>query len=74
MNTIITGRTNPNVRHTIKGIYLCQSLNKHMKWKKKLGVNFYAIYILFLIIKYVSYNRLEQKSSEKVRGGITAFI
>ena len=35
MNTIITGRTNPNVRHKIKGIMLAEKLNRHIAWKKQ---------------------------------------
>ena len=35
MNTIITYRTNPNVRHKIKGILLAEKLNKHIAWKKQ---------------------------------------
>lgn len=33
MNSIINGRTNPNIRHKIQGLYLCQKLNTHMKWR-----------------------------------------
>jgi hypothetical protein len=33
MNTIIKGRTTPNIRHTIKGILLAEMLNKHLKQK-----------------------------------------
>ena len=74
MNTIITGRTNPNVRHKIQGIYLCQKLNTHMKWKKKFGLKFYSIYFLYLIIKYVCYSRIQQTTGEETWGGYTAFI
>jgi len=35
MNAIIRGRTNPNVRHLIKGILLCEMLNKHLREKQK---------------------------------------
>ena len=35
MNAIITHRTNPNVRHKIKGILLAEKLNKHIAWKKQ---------------------------------------
>jgi len=35
MNAIRTHRTNPNVRHKIKGILLAEKLNKHIAWKKQ---------------------------------------
>ena len=35
MNSIIIGRTNPNVRHKIKGILLAKKLNRHIEWKKQ---------------------------------------
>ena len=35
MNSIITGRTNPNVRHKIRGIMLAEKLNRHIAWKKQ---------------------------------------
>jgi hypothetical protein len=35
MNAIIIHRTNPNVRHKIKGILLAEKLNKHISWKKQ---------------------------------------
>ena len=35
MNSIIIHRTNPNVRHKIKGILLAEKLNKHIAWKKQ---------------------------------------
>ena len=34
MNTVITQRTNPNVRFKIQGIFLCEKLNQHLEWKK----------------------------------------
>ena len=54
MNTMINKLTNPNVRHTIRGIYLCEKLNKHLIQKSNIGVNFYVLYFFYLIIKYVS--------------------
>jgi hypothetical protein len=74
MNTIITERTNPNVRHKIQGIYLCEKLNKHMKWKKKFGSNFLIYYLIFRVIKYVYYYRLQQKTSSEIWGRVTAII
>jgi len=68
MNTIITKRTNPNVRHMIKGLILCEKLNKHVKLKKKFGQDFYTIYFLYLIIKYVRHNRAQQKTSSEIQG------
>ena len=35
MNKIINGLTNPNVRHLLKGIHLCEKLNKHLKEKQQ---------------------------------------
>jgi len=35
MNDIIRGRTNPNIRHLIKGILLCEMLNKHLQEKQR---------------------------------------
>lgn len=35
MNDIIRGRTNPNIRHLIKGILLCEMLNKHLREKQR---------------------------------------
>jgi hypothetical protein len=35
MNDIIRGRTNPNIRHLIKGVLLCEMLNKHLREKQK---------------------------------------
>lgn len=35
MNDIIRGRTNPNIRHLIKGILLAEMLNKHLREKQK---------------------------------------
>jgi len=52
MNTIISGRTNPNVRHTIKGVYLCEKLNAHMTWKKKADV----LYLVILKIIFLLFN------------------
>ena len=74
MNEIITGRTNPNVRHTIRGIYLCQKLNTHMKWKKKCGLNFYSIYIFIYIINYVCHSAIQQRKGKEIGGRITAII
>jgi hypothetical protein len=74
MNTTINKLTNPNVRHTIKGIYLCEKLNKHLTLKKNTGHNLYLFYFLYLIIKYVCYNRLQQTTSEKTWGRFTAII
>lgn len=34
MNNIIRGRTNPNIRHLLKGILLCEMLNTHLARKK----------------------------------------
>lgn len=50
MNTIITGRTNPNVRHTIRGIYLCEKLNKHLLWKKKADIIYWIIIIIIRML------------------------
>ena len=33
MNDIIRGRTNPNIRHLIKGVLLAELLNKHLREK-----------------------------------------
>jgi len=33
MNDIIIGRTNPNIRHLIKGVLLANMLNKHLRDK-----------------------------------------
>jgi hypothetical protein len=33
MNDIIRGRTNPNIRHLIKGVLLAEMLNKHLREK-----------------------------------------
>ena len=33
MNDIIRGRTNPNIRHLIKGVLLAEILNKHLRDK-----------------------------------------
>jgi len=74
MNTIITGRTNPNVRHLIKGVILCEKLNKHMKLKNKFGQDFYTIYFLYLIIKYVRHNKAQQRSGSEIKGGTTSII
>lgn len=35
MNDIIRGRTNPNIRHLIKGVLLCEMLNKHLREKQR---------------------------------------
>lgn len=35
MNDIIRFRTTPNIRHLIKGILLCEMLNKHLREKIK---------------------------------------
>ena len=59
MNITINKLTNPNIRHKIQGIYLCQKLNKHMIFKKKIGSNFLIYYFFYLIIKYVCYHRLQ---------------
>ena len=59
MNDIIYHRTTPAIRHKIQGIYLCQKLNKHMIFKKKIGSNFLIYYFFYLIIKYVCYHRLQ---------------
>jgi hypothetical protein len=40
MNTIITHRTNPNVRFKIQGVILCEKLNKHLEWKKHMDAVF----------------------------------
>ena len=87
MNTTINKLTNPNVRHTIKGIFLCEKLNKHLIWKKNFGSNFYGFYFILMIIKYVLRkrtatngdatlynNRLQQTTSKETWGGITAII
>ncbi len=33
MNDIIRGRTNPNIRHLIKGVLLAEMLNRHLREK-----------------------------------------
>jgi len=48
MNTIITKRTNPEIRFKLQGIFLCEKLNKHILWKKKADVIYY---ILILVIR-----------------------
>ena len=35
MNDIIRGRTNPNIRHLIKGVLLAELLNKHLREKQR---------------------------------------
>jgi hypothetical protein len=35
MNDIIRGRTNPNIRHLIKGVLLAEMLNKHLREKQR---------------------------------------
>lgn len=49
MNKTINKLTNPNVRHTIRGIYLCEKLNKHLLWKKKADIIYWIITIVIRI-------------------------
>jgi hypothetical protein len=74
MNTTINKLTNPNVRHTIRGIYLCEKLNKHLNWKKNFGSKFLVYYFFYLIIKYVCYSRIQQATGKETWGRITAII
>ena len=73
MNTIYQ-RTTPSIRFKIQGIYLCEKLNKHMIWKKNMGINFYIFYFFCLIIKYVCYNRLHKTTTEEIWGRISVII
>jgi len=51
---IITGRTNPAVRYKIQGLYLCERMNKFLKWKKNADI------IYYIILKILKILRLEQ--------------
>ena len=50
MNNIMIGRTNPSVRYKIQGLYLCERLNKFLKWKKNADIIYYII-LSFVKIK-----------------------
>jgi hypothetical protein len=53
MNTIITGRTNPNIRFKLQGVHLCERLNSFLQWKKQADV----IYFILLQIIILLYNK-----------------
>jgi hypothetical protein len=50
MNDIIIGRTNPAVRFKIQGLYLCERMNKFLKWKKNGDIIYYIILEIFKIL------------------------
>lgn len=50
MNNIMIGRTNPAVRFKIQGLYLCERMNKFLKWKKNADIIYYIILEIFKIL------------------------
>jgi len=50
MNDIMIGRTNPAVRYKIQGLYLCERMNKFLKWKKNADIIYYIILEILKIL------------------------
>jgi hypothetical protein len=44
------GRTNPAVRYKIQGLYLCERMNKFLKWKKNADIIYYIILEILKIL------------------------